>query len=104
MATRIEDLYEKDFFVWTQLQAQALRRLAETRPNVDLDFPHLIGPARRRAQPGASDHRTLSEAGVLPGPLPPRRRDSVIDARVELEDKLSPSRRRDQDSQRCPRL
>jgi hypothetical protein len=42
MATRIEELYEADFYVWTQRQAEALRRLAETRPNVELDFPHLI--------------------------------------------------------------
>ena len=42
MATRLDELYETDFYVWTQRQAEALRRLAETRPNVDLDFPHLI--------------------------------------------------------------
>ena len=42
MATRIDELYEQDFYVWTQRQAEALRRLAETRPNVELDFPHLI--------------------------------------------------------------
>jgi hypothetical protein len=42
MATRTEKLYEEDFYVWTQCQADALRRLAETRPNLDLDFPHLI--------------------------------------------------------------
>ncbi|HEX5078637.1 MAG TPA: hypothetical protein VFV80_05750 [Geminicoccaceae bacterium] len=38
MATRIEDLYEQGFYVWTQRQAEALRRLAETRPTVELDF------------------------------------------------------------------
>jgi hypothetical protein len=37
MATGIEDLYEQDFFVWTQRQAQALRGLAKTHPNVELD-------------------------------------------------------------------
>jgi hypothetical protein len=42
MATRTEQLYEEDFFAWTRSQADALRRLAEVRPNVDLDFPHLI--------------------------------------------------------------
>ena len=42
MAISMEELYEKDFYAWTQRQAAALRCLADTRPNVDLDFPHLI--------------------------------------------------------------
>jgi hypothetical protein len=42
MATPIEELYDEDSYVWTQRQADALRRLAETRPNADLDFAHLI--------------------------------------------------------------
>jgi hypothetical protein len=38
------DLYERDFYTWTQEQAAALRRLAEQRPNIlaELDLPHLI--------------------------------------------------------------
>ncbi|HYZ31669.1 MAG TPA: DUF29 domain-containing protein [Crenalkalicoccus sp.] len=38
------DLHDRDFFAWTRLQATALRRLAETHPNLDadLDLPHLI--------------------------------------------------------------
>lgn len=73
MATRIEELYDQDFYVWTQRQAEALRRLAETRPNVGLDFPHLIeevedlGTSQRDAvPPGAPDHRALPEAGAFP--------------------------------------
>jgi uncharacterized protein DUF29 len=42
MATRPERLYQEDFYAWTRDQAKALRRLAETRPNLELDFPHLI--------------------------------------------------------------
>ena len=42
MASRPEQLYEEDFYAWTRDQAQALRRLAATRPNLALDFPHLI--------------------------------------------------------------
>jgi hypothetical protein len=42
MASRLQDLYAEDFYFWNQGQAAALRRLAETRPNLDLDFPHLI--------------------------------------------------------------
>ena len=42
MATQFDELYESDFYVWTQRQAEALRRLAATRPNLDVDFRHLI--------------------------------------------------------------
>jgi hypothetical protein len=37
-------LYDRDFFTWTRVQADALRRLAETRANLGagLDLPHLI--------------------------------------------------------------
>jgi hypothetical protein len=42
MSTRpAEDLYEHDFFAWTQLQARELRRFARTRPNLPLDLMHL---------------------------------------------------------------
>jgi hypothetical protein len=38
------DLYERDFYTWTRVQAEALRRLAAERPNLDaaLDLPNLI--------------------------------------------------------------
>ena len=112
MATRIEDLYEKDFFVWTQRQAEALRRLAETRPNVDLDFPHLIeevedlGTSQRDAV--RSQMRRIIEHCLkleYSRAVNPRGGwyDSIIDARTELDDKLSPSLRRDLDEQ-LPRL
>ena len=35
-------LYEKDFYAWTRRQAKALRALARTRPNVPVDWQHLI--------------------------------------------------------------
>ena len=37
-------LHDRDFHAWTREQAAALRRLAETRPNLDagLDLPNLI--------------------------------------------------------------
>src|SRR6478672_2624173 len=35
------DLYERDFYAWTQAQARELRRFAATRPNLPLDLPHL---------------------------------------------------------------
>jgi hypothetical protein len=42
MATRPDQLYEDDFYAWTRGQAKALRCLADSRPNVALDFEHLI--------------------------------------------------------------
>lgn len=37
-------LHERDFYTWTQVQADALRRLAQRRQNLDaaIDLPHLI--------------------------------------------------------------
>ena len=112
MATRLEELYETDFYVWTQRQAEALRRLAETRPNLDLDFPHLIeevtdlGASQRDAV--RSQLRRIIEHCLkleLSRAADPRGgwRDSILDARAVIGDKLSPSLRRDLDEQ-LPRL
>ena len=40
-ATPPADLYEQDFYAWTQAQARELRRLKATRPNLPLDLPNL---------------------------------------------------------------
>lgn len=112
MASRLEELYDEDFYVWTQRQAAALRRLAETRPNVDLDFPHLIeevedlGTSQRDAV--RSQVRRIIEHCLkleYSQARYPRAgwRGSIIDGRAELDDKLSPSLRRDLE-QHLPRL
>jgi Domain of unknown function DUF29 len=112
MTTRTEQLYEEDFYVWTQRQAAALRRLADTRPNVDLDFPHLIeevedlGTSQRDTV--RSQLRRIIEHCLkleLSRAIDPRGGwyGSIIDARTEIDDKLSPSLRRDLDEQ-LPRL
>ena len=112
MASRLDELYETDFYVWTQRQADALRRLAETRPNVDLDFPHLIeevedlGTSQRDAV--RSHMRRIIEHCLkleFSGAVEPRGGwyASIIDARTEIDDKLSPSLRRDLEEQ-LPRL
>ncbi len=55
MATRKQDLYDRDFFAWTQDQAAALRRLASERWNGPLDLSRLaeevedLGKAERNA-------------------------------------------------------
>jgi Domain of unknown function DUF29 len=109
MVTRIEQLYDEDFYVWTQRQADELRRLAETRPNLELDFPHLIeevedlGTSQRDAV--RSQLRRIIEHCLkleYSRARDPRAgwRDSIIDARAELEDKLSPSLRHDLEQHR----
>jgi hypothetical protein len=112
MTTRTEQLYEEDFYIWTQRQAAALRRLADTRPNVDLDFPHLIeevedlGTSQRDAV--RSHMRRIIEHCLkleFSSAVDPRGGwyASIIDARTEIDDKLSPSLSCDLDEQ-LPRL
>ena len=50
------DLYEDDFYAWTQRQAKELRRFARTRPNLPLDLAHL---AEEIADLGTSRRDTL---------------------------------------------
>lgn len=108
MATRLDELYETDFYVWTRRQAEALRRLAATRPNVDLDFPHLIeevedlGTSQRDAV--RSQLRRIIEhcLKLEHSPAPAPRGDwivSVTHARIALQDKLTGALRRDALSQ-----
>ena len=55
MTVQPAELYERDFYAWTQAQARGLRRFAATRPNLPLDLPHLaeeiadLGKERRDA-------------------------------------------------------
>lgn len=42
MAVQLGELYERDYFAWTQDQAAALRRHAETLPNAPIDWSNLI--------------------------------------------------------------
>jgi hypothetical protein len=107
MASRIEDLYDEDFYVWTQRQAAVLRGLAGTRPNVDLDFPHLIeevedlGTSQRDAV-RSQVRRIIEHCLQLEYSMAryPRAgwRDSIIDARAGI-DELSPSLRLDLEQQ-----
>ena len=110
MATRPEQLYEEDFYAWTRDQAKALRRLAATRPNVDLDFEHLIeevadlGISQRDAVRsqlrGSIEHCLKLE--YFPALAPPVGwHETIIDARIVLEDKLTRTLRR-ASSGACP--
>ena len=98
------DLYETDFYAWTQAQAAKLRRLEEQAVNLDLDLPRLaeeiedLGKAERNAL--RSQVRRLLEHCLkleFSRAAMPRAgwRDSILDARAELADRVSASLRRD---------
>jgi Domain of unknown function DUF29 len=103
MASRLDQLYEDDFYAWTRNQAQALRRLAATRPNLALDLPHLIEEV---ADLGTSQHdavrgqlrRIIDHCLKLEhSPARDPRADwqeTIVNARIELEDKLTATLRR----------
>jgi hypothetical protein len=113
MSTRpAADLYEHDFFAWTQLQARALRRFARTRPNLPLDLEHLaeevadLGKEQRNALRRWTvriiDHLLLLEH---PPAEAPRRGwiDEIVIFRDEIEARLTPTLRRDL-ARQLPRL
>jgi hypothetical protein len=53
MRAMTSQLYEADFYAWTQQQALELRRLARTRPNLPLDLEHIAEEIRDL---GKSEH------------------------------------------------
>jgi hypothetical protein len=108
MASRVHDLYREDYYAWTRDQAGALRRLAETRPNADVDWANLIeevedlGSDRRDAV--RSQLRRVMEHCLKLGhssAQDPRRgwSNSVDDARAKASDKLTKSMRRELEPQ-----
>jgi hypothetical protein len=103
-ATQPEQLYESDFYAWTQAQAKALRRFAKTRPNVPLDLAHIaeeiqdLGMSERSAV--FSLVRLIIQHLLLVAysPAPEQRRhwlDEVDEFRSPIEDKLTPTIRRE---------
>jgi hypothetical protein len=104
MATRLEQLYDEDFYAWTRDQARALRRFAATRPNVALDLGHLIEEVadlgtNQRDAVRSQLRRIIQHCLKLqhsPARDPrPGWYDTVIDARLAIEDKLTRTLRRD---------
>lgn len=93
------DLYEDDFFAWTQLQAKELRRFARSRPNLPLDLPHIaeeiadLGKSLRDSL--RSWARRIIEHLLLLEYSPaqePRRgwTAEIVTLRSEIEDRLTP--------------
>ena len=98
------DLYEDDFFAWTQLQAKELRRFARTRPNLPLDLSHLaeeiadLGKSQRDSL--RSWTRRIVEHLLLIAYSPaqePRRGwiAEIVELRSEVEARLTPTLHRD---------
>ena len=55
-AAPVEQLYEDDFYAWTQAQAKELRRFARSRPNLPLDLAHI---AEEIAELGTEQRKRL---------------------------------------------
>jgi hypothetical protein len=112
MSTTRDDLYDRDFFAWTQAQARELRRFARTRPNLPLDLAHLAEEVadlgkEQRAKLRVWTGRILQHLLLLehpPSAAP--RHDSIatiLDCRREIDLRLSPTLRRDL-ARHLPRL
>ncbi len=96
-------LYERDFYAWTRQQAKALRALARTRPNVPVDWQHLIeevealGRSERHAVESQLRRLLVHLLKLSASPAAwPRGvwRATVQDARAELENRLTRTLRR----------
>jgi len=101
---RAAELYEDDFFAWTQIQARELRRLARTRPNLPLDIAHIAEEiadlGRNQRDSLRSWARRVIEHLLLLEHSParePRRgwTAEVVNLRSEIQDRLTPRLHRD---------
>jgi hypothetical protein len=103
-AAPANQLYEDDFFAWTQSQARELRRFARTRSNALLDIEHIaaeiadLGTERRDALRSWTarilEHLLLLEHSPA---AQPRRGwiDEIVNFRSEIERRLSRTLARD---------
>lgn len=101
------ELYETDFYAWTKVQADKLRRLEAARANLDLDLSNLaeevedLGKSERSAL--RSHLRRIIEHCLKLEWSPaadPRTgwMESIVDARAEAEESISPALLRDAES------
>jgi hypothetical protein len=104
MSSKPEQLYGEDFFAWTLVQARELRRFARLRPNVALDLRHIaeeiadLGHERRDALRSWT-RRIIEHLLLLQYSPADEPRGSWIDEvetfRDEIDERLTPSLRRD---------
>ena len=102
------ELYEHDFFAWTQAQAAALRRMAEARINSELDLAHLalevedLGIAQRRGVRSQTrrviEHLLMLQISPAECPRAGWER-TLIEARAQIADTLTPTLRGDLEQQ-----
>lgn len=101
--TQLEQLYETDFYAWTQAQAKELRRFARTRPNLPLDLGHLAEEIRdlgkSEYEAAFSLTQRIIEHFLLIEHSPARDQrlhwsDEIDEFRDQLDHKLSPTIRR----------
>ena len=105
------DLYEHDFLAWTRRQSRELRRFARTRPNVPLDLDRIaeeiadLGKEQLEAIRSWTiriiEHLLLLNHSPAEASRGGWRREVTF--RDEIEDRLTPTLRRDLDRQ-LPRL
>jgi hypothetical protein len=101
---RAEQLYEDDFYAWTQAQAKELRRFARTRPNLPLDLAHIaeeiadLGSERRNAIRSWTA-RVIERLLLLEhSPAQDPRRgwiNEIVTLRRDIDRRLTPVLRRD---------
>jgi hypothetical protein len=112
VASRAAELYEEDFFAWTRDQATALRQLSRERWNGPLDLEHLaeeiedVGSERRDAVRSQVrriiEHLLKLEHSRASDPRGGWR-DSILDARAEIPDKMTVTIQREVENE-LPRL
>ena len=102
-ATRPEQLYETDFYAWTQAQAKELRRFARARPNLPLDLAHIaeeihdLGKSERDAVFSLAQQILQHLLLIEHSPAIDQRlhwADEIDGFRDQIERKLSPTIRR----------
>jgi hypothetical protein len=98
-----EQLYETDFYAWTQAQAKERRRFARTRPSLPLDLAHLaeevqdLGKSERDAVFSLAQQIMQYFLLIEHSPAVDQRfhwMDEVDEFRDQIEPKLSPTIRR----------
>jgi hypothetical protein len=98
-----EQLYEKDFYAWTQAQAKELRRFARLRPNAALDLAHIaeeirdLGKSERDAVFSLAQRIIEHLLLIEHSPATDQRlhwADEVDQFRAPMKRKLSPTIRR----------
>jgi Domain of unknown function DUF29 len=98
-----EQLYDSDFYAWTQRQAKELRRFARTRPNLPLDLEHIaeevqdLGKNERDAVFSLAQRIMEHLLLIEHSPATDQRlhwMDEIDEFRDQIELKLSPTLRR----------